>query len=430
MIKGKKIAIFGYGIEGQAAFKFLQKDNEVSIFDDDPQVAQTVQKFTTFDLIVRSPGVRPDHPKILKLKKTGVKTTTPTNLFFKLCPGKIIGVTGTKGKGTTATLIYEFLKTAYKNVYVAGNIGTPALEILPKLNRQSLIVLELSSFQLIDLDISPHIATVLMVTSEHQNWHKNVAEYRSAKQNIVKFQCAGDFAVINQDFTASRAFAKKTPAKVYFVSTQTKTNGVYVKGDTIVSQIDGQGKILSTANILLPGFHNLQNVVAAIAVVKILKVTNPNIAKILSAFKGLKHRLQLVRIVNGVKFYNDSISTTPETAIAAIEAVSSPKILILGGSSKRSDFKNLAIIIAAVKSIKAVILIGDEAPKIKKALIIASSNKPVVEGLKSMHDIVQKSASLASLGDSVLMSPACASFDMFKNYQDRGEQFIDEVNKL
>lgn len=447
MEKIEKIAILGFGKEGLAAANFFQGKGNISIFDDKPREeidsvffkklkakdvkfyfdASLPQK-ESFDLLVRSPGIKPDHKLIKYYLQKGAHLTTPTNIFFENCPAKIIGVTGTKGKGTTSTLIYEILKKEDNNVFLAGNIGLPALEILSKLNKNSLVVLELSSFQLVDLKFSPHVAVILMITSEHLNWHKNQSEYTNAKKSIVKYQKNKDFAVINRDFKSSKIFSTLTPASTYFFSTKEKTNGVFLEKNNIISKIDKEEKVINTHKITLPGKHNLQNICAAISVAKILKVENSAVKSVVSSFRGIKHRLQLVRIINGVKFYNDSYSTIPETTIAAIESFVEPKILIIGGSSKKSDFSALSAKIISDKTIKALILIGKEAPRIKKSLQSAGNFQgKIVENLNSMKDIVDSAAAIAKVGDIVILSPACASFGMFKNYEDRGQKFIDSV---
>lgn len=449
-IKDKKIAIIGFGKEGVSTVNYLDDDNQITVYDDKPKnqidpaffkklnVSNVSFYFAgkspsdlKFDYIIRSPGVRPDHPLIKTLIDNGAILTSATKIFFDLCPAKIIGVTGTKGKGTTSTLIYQMLKTKYKSVFLAGNIGTPAFDILPKVTKDSLVVLELSSFQLIDLTRSPHITVVLMITSEHLNWHLNLKEYTQAKESIVKFQNKNDFAVINTDFEISKSFSTKTKAKVFFVSTVEKTNGIYIHHDKVISQIGKSGEIMSSKAIFIPGRHNLQNVVAATAVAKILNVSDPNIRKVLKTFKGLSHRLQFVAEINGIKFYNDSFSTTPETTIAAQEAFKNPKILILGGSSKKSDFAKLGQKMTHDQTIKALILVGQEAGRIKQSLFQAGGfDGRIIEGCQNMPQIVYQARRLAQSGDVVILSPACASFDMFKNYQDRGEQFIRQVKKL
>ncbi|MCR4324956.1 MAG: UDP-N-acetylmuramoyl-L-alanine--D-glutamate ligase [Candidatus Curtissbacteria bacterium] len=446
MTTGKKILIFGLGKEGASAARYLQSKNEVTVVDQKPKeeinqdflegidsvsfhTETDLPENENFGLIVRSPGVRPDNSTIRKLTANGAQLTSPTQIFFEESPARIIGVTGTKGKGTTSTLIYEMLKTEGEDVHLAGNIGTPMLDILQNLSTKSVVVLELSSFQLVDLTKSPHIAVVLMITSEHLNWHTDEGEYQEAKTSIVKFQTEGDFAVVNDDFEASKSFSQKTKAKVLFFSTKKSTNGTYLEGNNLVSA--SRGKIIGANEVLLPGPHNIQNALAASAAAELMGISSENIASVLKSFKGLKHRLQLIRDVDGVKYYNDSFSTTPETTIAAIEAFDEPKILILGGSSKNSNFKSLAQKILSTPSIKALIFIGTEAETIKKAISQEGTfGGKIQEGPKSIEEIVEAAYNLAESGDIALLSPACASFDMFKNYEDRGEQFIKEVEKL
>lgn len=448
-IKGKKVAIVGFGKEGLAAANYLGKDNKIIVFDKkskneignflknlkyksiDFYFQNSLPKDLSFDYLVRSPGVRPDDWLVAKILKKGAVLTSPTRIFFDQNQGKVIGVTGTKGKGTTATLIYEFLKTITKNVFLAGNIGKPALEILPYVTKESLVVLELSSFQLIDLQKSPQIAVVLMITYEHLDWHQNQFEYRKAKEPIVLYQNSGDFAVINADFAASLAFGQKTKAQVFYFSINHKTNGVYLEKDLLISEIAGKEVICQASQVRLPGIHNLQNVAAAVAVAKILNTDNGNILKVIETFKGLPHRLQLVGKIDGISFYDDSYSTTPETTIAAIEAFKRPKILVLGGSSKKSNFRPLAKKIANDPKIKSIILIGEEGPRIAKAIaVVGGFGGTIIEKAPNMREIVRQARLQAKSGDVVILSPGCASFDMFKNYQDRAEQFAREVERL
>lgn len=449
MIQNKKIAIFGFGKEGVSAANFLGRKNQIVIIDEKTKDKIDDVFFTNlkvkncdfyfgsfpkdqnFDFVIRSPGVRPDHPKLRTLISKGATLTSATKIFFDQCPAKIIGVTGTKGKGTTSTLIYEMLKSAKKKVHLAGNIGKPMLNILNDLDQESLVVLELSSFQLFDLTKSPRISVVLMITTEHLDWHKDNNEYRDSKINIVSHQTASDYAVINEDYEISKNFSDKTKSRIYFFSTNKKTNGAYLLDDDIVSEINGFEKICKISDVRLPGKHNLQNILASISVAKILNIDRRLITNVLKTFKGLKHRLQLVDEINGVKYFNDSFSTTPETTIAAIEAFQNPKILILGGSSKKSDFTNLAQKINRDKTIKALILIGLEGPRIKEYLDQAGGfGGKITEGAKNMKEVVNFALNLSEVGDVVLLSPACASFGMFKNYQDRGEQYIKFVKSI
>ena len=448
--KKKNIAILGCGVEGLATAQFLHKKGaNVWILDrrqkenlDQKIVSQIenlgvqfklgstyLDNLTEYDVIVRSPGVWRLTTELVAAEKKGVTITSQTKLFFDLCPCPIIGVTGTKGKGTTSTLIYEMLKEAGKDVYLGGNIGVPPLTFLDKLQTSSLVVLELSSFQLQDMTKSPHIAVLLMVTSEHLDHHASHEEYVEAKRNIVRFQTVDDFAVISRDYPASNESDILTDGKVFYVSRERETeNACFAfQGRIVVRKNGSDDEILKTSEVVLPGKHNLENVCAAVMAARLAGVSTKHIISALKTFTGLPHRLELVSIVSGVNYYDDSFSTTPETAIAGIESFAQPKILILGGSSKGSDFTQLGKVIRESDSIKAIIGVGEEWEEIKAAIGKASGQILVIEGAKTMHNIVQAASKIAKSGDIVLLSPACASFDMFKDYKDRGEQFKKEV---
>jgi len=450
---GKNIGIIGLGIEGFSSAKFLlDKGARITILDkkeekdfDKDLISQLkklpltlvlgkdyLKNLSNFEIVVKSPGVKRNLQEILDFERNGGIITSLTQIFLDLCPGKIIGVTGTKGKGTTSSLIYQMLKAQRLDVYLGGNIGNSPLDFLNKLTSESWAILELSSFQLMDLTKSPHIAVMLMTTSEHLDYHKDLREYINAKRNILKFQNTQDFAVINRDYPTSSESDILTEGKVYKVSRERETaNGCYVKDKAIWVNINGSvEKIIRTENILLPGDHNLENICAAVMVAKILKVQKENIVEILKTFKGLEHRLELVREVNGVKYYDDSFSTTPETAIAAIKSFKNPEILILGGSGKESDFSELGEVIGESKNIKAIIGIGKEWERIRAQIKIVNAGILIIEGAKNMKTIVVAAQKIAKPQDVVLLSPACASFGMFKNYKDRGNQFKEEVGKL
>lgn len=426
--KDKKIAVVGIGVEGEANSKYFHKHGAKVTEFDKKQGEKYLNQLDEYDLIVRSPGVRPSLLNKVDLSKI----TSQTKLFFDLCPCPIIGVTGTKGKGTTSSLIYEMLKKDGRDVYLGGNIGKPPFEFLDKLTPQSIVVLELSSFQLQDLTKSPHIAVMLMTTSEHLDWHNDTEEYVDAKRNILRFQNSSDFAVINRDYPASLESDVYTQGKVYYVSRERQGyEGCYVNKGSIWLQIQGEKtRLISTSQVKIPGGHNLENACAAALAVTLAGVAKENIVSVLKSFKGLEHRLELVRTVNGVNYYDDSFSTTPETAIAAIEAFKQPEILILGGSSKNSDFTELGNVISSKKNIKAIIGIGVEWPRIKSKIKRQNLKLIFIEGADSMNKIVLAAAKISKPGDVVLLSPACASFDMFANYKDRGEKFKKEVKKL
>ena len=429
IFQNKKIAVIGRGVEGLSSEKYLKgKGADVTILDRKDS-EEYLENLNQYDLIIRSPGVNP-----LDLEKyvSKDKITSQTKLFFDLCPSKLIGVTGTKGKGTTSSLIYEMLKKEGFDAYLGGNIGVPPFEFLNKLNVHSIVVLELSSFQLLDINKSPNIAVMLMVTSEHLNWHKNLEEYIKAKRNILRFQTEKDSAVINKDYLESRESDIECNGNIYYISREDEAQrGSFVKENAIfINGENGLEKVVNTSEILLPGAHNLENASAAAMAAYLAGVSVNNIAYVLRTFKGLEHRLELVTEINGVKYYDDSFATTPESTIAAIDAFQNPEILILGGSSKNSDFTLLTDTIKNAKNIKAIIGIGSEWKKIKEQLLDLSSEVLVLEGAKDMSAIVAAASKLAESGDVVLLTPACASFGMFKNYKDRGNQFKKEVLAL
>jgi len=450
--KGKKIAVLGFGVEGESALRFLlqQKarctildvrsrnkfeENKIKEFEDkgiEFKFDKYPESFANFDLVVRSPGISPLSAVITKIKKENIEVTSPTKIFFDLCPCPIIGVTGTKGKGTTSTLIYEMLKKQGFDAFLGGNIGTPPLDFIHQLKRDSRVVLELSSFQLQDLTKSPQIGVFLMVTSEHLDYHRDVMEYVDAKRNLLRFQSPTDFAVINRDYPASNESDAITDAQIYHVSRERTVNkGCFVEDGFIIIKTDHEDhKVISTKDLLLPGKHNWENASAASMAAYLSGVEIANISSVLKEFKGLEHRLELVRLFNGVKYYDDSFSTTPETAEAAVEAFEEPEILILGGSSKNSNFEGLGRVIREAQNIKAIIGIGEEWGRIKEQLIVDSSPFTVYEDCFNMHEVVERAREIAEIGDVVLLSPACASFDMFANYKERGNKFKEEVNML
>lgn len=431
-LKDKLVAVLGYGQEGEAVADYLVKYGiKPVLFDQKPweewpkgeqeEIKKLgvnfifgpgwLEELKGFDVAFRSPGI-----KLSLLTTNNSKLiTSQTKWFFDHCPAKIIGVTGTKGKGTTSTLIYEILQAQSKisnpksKIYLTGNIGKiQPLEILDTLSKNDWVVYELSSFQLQDLDHSPHIAVVLMITREHLDYHNDAAEYAAAKSSITKFQTEDDIAIVNQDYPGSKAVGELGSGKKIYFSRQDS------------SPVDVSGRQLR-------GEHNLENIYAAALAAKAAGRNANSIEQAISEFKGLEHRLEFVGNKNGIKFYNDSFSTTPETAIAAVKSFTEPLIVILGGSAKNSDFTELGQVISNTKNIKAAVLIGEEAVKIKE--LINSADIQIFEGAKNMPEIFEQIKTIAKSGDVVLLSPACASFDMFENYKQRGNRFKQEAQK-
>ncbi|OGM05412.1 UDP-N-acetylmuramoylalanine--D-glutamate ligase [Candidatus Woesebacteria bacterium RIFCSPHIGHO2_01_FULL_39_32] len=449
--KNKRVAVLGWGINGLDAFQYLLKQGaNIAIFDGkgekeldfsgfDVKEARLVlgKKYlkdglNSFDYIFRAPGVYRYLPEIVEAENKGVTVTSVVKLFFDLCPGKIIGVTGTKGKGTTSTLIYEIVKKDGKDVYLAGNIGTPMLNLLPKLKAESWVILELSSFQLIDMTKSPHIAIVLNITKDHMDWHKNREEYVEAKTQIVRHQSDKDFSILAYDYNDSRNFSKITKAEKYYFSNTQKVKGSYVKDGKIILHVRGQMlDVGNTKDLLLRGKHNWENVCGACCSSFLAGAGIDSIKETIFSFKGLEHRLELVNKVKGVTFYNDSFSTNPQTTIAAIHSFEEPLTIILGGSDKGLNYDEMGREISKSHNIKNVVLIGDISGMIEKAIEKANYKGKILKlGKSDIKKIVKRCLEITPKGGVALLSPATASFDMFKDYKDRGNQFKEAVRLL
>jgi len=373
------------------------------------------EDFKNADLIIKNPAV-PKDSKYLKIAiKNKVPIETDIGLFFELCPWqKIIGITGTKGKSTTVTLIAKLLKTRYK-VILAGNIRASALEELPRITKNTIVVLELSSWQLEDLKKhkkSPHIAIITNIMPDHLNRHKGMRDYIEAKKLIFKFQKPEDLLILNKDDKVVRGFAKETKAQVIFYSKKQAVR--YLKHTKLL------------------GEHNLSNISAAATVAKLFKIPSLSIKKILENFKGIEGRLEFVRAIKGVKYYNDTTATTPEATIAALKSFNPAAagqaniILISGGTDKNLDFKKLAEEIS--KRVKSLILLpGTATRKIEKA--IRPRQFSIIK-VNSMKHAVNEASERAGKGDIVLLSPGCASFGLFQHEFDRGKQFQIKVLDL
>jgi len=407
------------------------------------------QDFEEADLIIKNPAVKENSPYLKRARAKEIPIEGDTSLFFRLWPGKIIGITGTKGKSTTATLIYQILKAAGLKVCLAGNIGQSPLKFI----RNSVIrrknctaVLELSSFQLENLKISPHIAVITNIFPDHLNRYKNLASYIKAKEQIFTFQKPGDHLVLNYDNKILRNLAKKTKSNIIWFSILANKykfkheyprikQKVFVEKENIISLENGKKqKICRIKNFKLKGMHNLENVLAAAAVAKLAKIKPKIIARVLKNFSGIPNRSELVAETNGVKFINDTTATIPEATIEALKTLN-PKpytlnkkiILICGGSDKKLEFRDLAKNIK--KYCKRVVLLAGSATKKLKPLLYKNCRGETATIIEagSMKEAVEKAKELAKRGDIVLLSPGAASFGLFKNEFDRGRQFKFQI---
>lgn len=425
-LKNKKIAFLGLGLENSALIRYLLKHKikcEITVCDQrreinklslvkakiNWQLGRNYKKnLDKFDILFRSPGWPIDSITNYKLRLTTL-VSSPMKLFFELCPTKnIIGVTGAKGKGTTASLIYEILRAAGKRAFLGGNIGVAPFAFIDKVKKNDWVVLELSSFQLEDMTASPSVAVITNFYPEHlspadpanPNFHKSAKEYWEAKANIFSWQKKGDYAIF-----------KQTPSFNF----QTKGKKIYFSKSELPSRLIGE--------------HNKENIAAAVEAVKIAGVKQAVIKKAVAGFKGLEHRLEFVRQVKGVRYYNDSFATTPEAAVTALKSLAAPIILFLGGAEKNSDFFKLAQEVK--RRAKFVILLkGGATARIKKELLRAGYEKNKIRLFAAINQAVKFAGEMAAPGEAVLLSTACASFGMFKNYKQRGELFKREVQRL
>ncbi len=429
------VAVAGYGMEGKTSLLYWQqKGTSVTILDekdvtDIPAGVNTVmgegafEDLDRYDMVIRTASLRPD-----KLSSAR-KIWSATNEFFVQCPAPIIGVTGTKGKGTTSSLITSILRAAGKTVHLVGNIGVSALEVLPTIQSTDVVVFEMSSFQLWDLEKSPHIAVVLMIEPDHLDIHASMDEYVGAKANVTAFQTSGDTVVYHPSNELSRRIAMGGEGRKIRYNVP-EDGGVYVDSNTFF--VHGE-QICGTDILQIPGTHNVENACAAMSAVLAYDNMFPLDAMRagLASFSGLPHRLKLIRELNDVRYYDDNYSSAPGAAIAAVRSFREPEVLILGGYDKGVEFTELAAAIQAQSNIKQIHLIGQTRTKLAAALdSVGCTELYELHSETTLEPIVRRAHALAEPGDVVIMSPACASFDMFKNFSDRGDQFIQLVEGL
>lgn len=404
-LRGKKIAILGMGANNKHLAEYLKKFGiPFDVFENWKSHDELLGKLTGYDMLFRTPGLPYFSKPIQEAVQAGVEVSSQTRLFFELCPAKIVGVTGTKGKGTTSSLITAILTAAGHKAWLGGNIGKDPFEFLSQVTSSDIVVMELSSFQLQDLNHSPHVAVVLNITPDHLNHHSNFEEYMDAKTSILKYQTEADFAIIHP-------------------SLPDLFKGLGLSQKTFIDP-----KAVASFERKLLGEHNLDNIAAAVQAAKILGVADDVIKSAVASFEPLPHRLKVIREHQGVTFIDDGFSTNIDPAIAAIEAIKQPIVLIVGGHDKGLDFTSLGEKIKAAGNVKAVVLVGQVTEKIQAA--ISGYVGEVATGAKDMQEIISQATSLAAPGDVVLFSPATSSFDMFKNEYDRAEQFVSAVEAL
>lgn len=394
------------------------------------------EDFVNADMVVVNPAVPRDSRFIRIARDNQVPMDSEINIFFQLCPAPIIGITGSNGKSTTTTLTGKILQQqTQRTAWVGGNIGKSLLLHLEKIQPSDIVVLELSSFQLEDLrnaQTSPHISAVTNISPNHLDRYPGMIEYIQAKKGIVAYQKPSDYTILNYDDPELRRWEKECKGNVLWYSTKNRlSDGAYIDGNSIVLSVKGKtATIPCVSGIKIPGVHNLQNILAASCAAYLANAHEQHIENTITTFPGLEHRLELVRQINGVQYYNDSKATTPESAMAAVTAFQSPVILIAGGYDKGSDFEEFAGVCA--KYTRTVILIGKTAKKIQELIIRKGGRNetPSIFTSSTFREAFQQAIAIANSGDVVLLSPACASYDMFLNYEERGRQFKDMVLAL
>ena len=373
------------------------------------------------DVVFRTPGMHPGNPAIQALRQRGAQVTSEMEVFFEVAPCHLIAVTGSDGKTTTTTLIAEMLKAAGKTVWLGGNIGTPLLPLARQMKKEDFAVVELSSFQLMDMRRSPQRALITNLAPNHLDIHKDMEEYVDAKKNIFRYQKEGDLLVLNADNPITASFLG--PGETRFFSRLGEgyvciRDGIICRGDT---------PVLPVADILLPGVHNVENYMAAIAMVEGL-ASDEDIRRVAQTFGGVEHRIELVRIKDGVRYYNDSIASSPTRTIAGLRSFPEKVILIAGGYDKHIPYDPLGPEICA--HVKKLFLNGATGPQIRAAVENCAGEKPEMVDCGDFASAVKAAAEAAEPGDVVLMSPASAAFDQFRNFMVRGNTFKELVKEL
>jgi UDP-N-acetylmuramoylalanine--D-glutamate ligase len=440
-----RVLVLGHGREGSSAARFLASagvtvtvadcsvhakhalidDADIQLAPEDPALLDVA------DSVLVSPGIPDSNVLLAAAVKRGLPVTTATRLFFTNCPCPVIGVTGSNGKSTTASLIAAILQSAGIDVALGGNIGHPMLDLLPNLSERSLAVVELSSFQLQLLDRSPHVAVVTNITPNHLDRHGSFAAYVEAKRHIVFNQKPSDVAVLNCADPRARDFAVSTSARVrWFGHDCRDIPSAHVSDGWLVFD-DGHTKkpILPASDVSIPGRHNVENVLAALAATQEMAIDADILRSAIKAFRGLPHRLQHVATHEGITYVNDSIATSPERAGTSIQSIDTPVVLIAGGRSKHLPWT--PVLETGAGKVHSVILMGEAADEIEAAIYDAGlSPRLLTYRAGSMVEAVDHARARVHRGDTVLLSPGCTSFDMFKDFEERGRAFTSAVEGL
>ena len=450
---GKKVSVVGIGISNLPALEFLSGCGAVITACDkrkeedmDPDVLEKVHSlcdYTHFgedyldhfdgeDIILKAPGVNPSLPQIVKAKKDGIEVTSEMEIFMSLCPCKMIGVTGSDGKTTTTTLIYKILNESGYKCHVGGNIGKPLLNIVDTIHPDDFVILELSSFQLMNIKVSPHIAVITNISPNHLDYHKDMSEYVDAKSQIFRHQNKDGKLVVNKDNSITAAFAGKQNGFVEFFSRRYSESEAHLEDGYICCKGE---KIVKASDIKIKGDHNVENYLAAICATMDF-ATKRAVEIVAKNFGGVEHRMEFVRKLNGVSFYNDSIGSSPARTIAGLKAHTGDIVLIAGGRDKNLNYDELGLMIR--EKVSALVLVGETSEKISQSVKKAFGGNVTIPVYHQVeYPMAVKGAYALARGIkkddnevSVILSPASTSFDMFKNFEERGNKYKEIVNSL
>lgn len=448
-LKNKKVLVLGLGISGLSIVKALDKlQAKIIVYDSKSEEELTdffdqvkgieLQKYLNnkeinlepIDLIVKSPGITHDIPIIIEAKKRNIEIITDLELAYRIAPTKnIISITGTNGKTTTTTLVGEIFKDKGFNTFVVGNIGIGILDNMVYAKKEDIFIIEASSFQLEDTkSFKPKVSLIINITPDHLTWHGTLENYIKAKKKNIVNQDKDDYTILNYDDKILRNLESQLNSNLIWFSVKEKLDqGIFIEeGYIVIKDKRETVKVMRVGEVTLPGKHNLENILASIAIAWVMKIDMESMKNTIKKFKGVEHRIEYVKTINEVSYYNDSKGTNPDSTIKAIEAINPPIILIAGGYDKGSEFDEL------IKSfngkIKELILFGETKEKIKKAAVENGFNNIYL--VKDMKEAVKLSFELGIAKDNVLLSPACASWGMYNNFEERGIDFKNSVYNL
>lgn len=447
-IKNKNILIIGLGISGVSTAMAIDKLG-ANIFISDSKNKEDLIEYINelndievkyllenenidlenLDLAIKSPGVPFDIELIEKLNEKDIEVITDIELSYRLCENDFITITGTNGKTTTTALTGEIFKNAKRPHHIAGNIGVGVLWKTVNSNEEDIFIVEASSFQLENtVSFKPKISLITNITPDHLNWHKTFENYIASKKKIFKNQDNNDYTILNYDDKLLRNVENETNGNViFFSSTEVLDQGICIENeDIVINTLDKKIKVISKDELRMPGKHNLENALASIAIAFAMDIDLNIVRETLKEFEGVEHRLEFVEELKGVKFYNDSKGTNPDASIKAINAIDKPIILIAGGMDKGGGFEEF--IDSFDDKVKALVLLGETSEKLKQTALDKGFIKTYM--VENIDDAVKKSFEISESGDNILLSPACASWDMFKSYEERGDEFKESVYNL